>query len=127
MPSSTVENYLKAIFVLSGERNAAVTTGAIAKALGVTAGTATTMAQSMAARGLVEYLPRKGVRLSSGGRAQAHAVLRKHRILEAFLVRILRMKRKDVHREAEVLEHAISDRVLTRIDSVLGHREADPR
>jgi DtxR family transcriptional regulator, Mn-dependent transcriptional regulator len=127
MPSSTVKNYLKAILVLSGEKDASVTTGAIAKALRVTAPTATTMSQAMAARGLLAYLPRKGVRLSPEGRIQALAVLRKHRLVEAYLVRILKMKRKGVHKEADTLEHAISDRVLERIDSVLGHPDANPR
>jgi DtxR family transcriptional regulator, Mn-dependent transcriptional regulator len=126
MPSSTVKNYLKAILVLSGGKDASVTTGAIAKALKVTAPTATTMSQSMAARGLLEYLPRKGVHLSPEGRTQALAVLRKHRLVEAYLVRILKVKGKDVRKEADTLEHAISDRVLARIDSVLGDPDASP-
>jgi DtxR family Mn-dependent transcriptional regulator len=80
----------------------------------------------MAARGLLEYMPRKGVHLSPEGRIQALAGLRKRRLVEAYLVRVLKMKCKDVHNEADTLEHAISDRVLARIDSVLGHPDEKP-
>jgi DtxR family Mn-dependent transcriptional regulator len=92
----------------------------------VTPGTITTMVKSLASRGLLDHLPREGVRLTQDGRAQALAVLRKHRLVEAFLVQVLKMDWKEVHEEAETLEHAISDRVLDRIDSLLGHPAADP-
>jgi DtxR family transcriptional regulator, Mn-dependent transcriptional regulator len=126
MPSSTVENYLKAILVRSGDGDANVATGVIAEALGVTAGTVTTMVKSMAARSLLEYQLRDGVRLTPEGRVQALAVLRKHRLIETFLVQILKMDWKEVHEEAEALEHAISDKVLLRIDAILGHPTSDP-
>jgi DtxR family Mn-dependent transcriptional regulator len=126
MPTSTVENYLKAILVRSGDGDAVVTTGVIAEALGVTAGTTSTMVKSMATQGLLEHLPREGVRLTREGRIHALAVLRKHRLIEAFLVQILKMDWKDVHEEAERLEHAISDRVLALIDEILDHPKADP-
>ncbi len=126
MPSSTVENYLKAVLVRSGDGDTIVTTGVIAEALGVTAGTVTTMVKSIAAQGLLEYQPREGVRLTPAGRANALAVLRKHRLIEAFLVQVLKMDWKEVHEEAEALEHGISDRVLLRIDAILGHPASDP-
>jgi len=126
MPSSTVENYLKAILVRSPDADAVVSTGAIAEALGVTSGTITTMVKSMAAQGLLEHQPREGARLTPAGRAHALAVLRKHRLIETFLVRVLKMDWKEVHQEAEALEHAISDRVLLRIDAILGHPTSDP-
>jgi DtxR family Mn-dependent transcriptional regulator len=126
VPSSTVENYLKVVLVRSGDGGAIVTTGAIAKALGVTAGTVTTMVKSMTSQGLLERQPREGVRLTPEGRSQALAVLRKHRLIETFLVQILKMDWKEVHEEAEALEHAISDRVLLRIDAILGHPASDP-
>jgi len=118
MPTSTVENYLKAILT--------VTTGAIAEALGVTPGTITTMVKALAAQGLLEHQPREGVRLTTLGRAHGLAVLRKHRLVETFLVQVLKMDWKEVHEEAETLEHAISDRVLARIDELLGWPAADP-
>ena len=126
MPTSTVENYLKAILVRSSGEGDSVSTGALAEALGVTPGTITTMVKSMAGRGLLEHQPREGVRLTSEGRALALAVVRKHRLVETFLVEILHMDWKEVHEEAEALEHAISDRVLQRIDAILGHPVADP-
>jgi DtxR family transcriptional regulator, Mn-dependent transcriptional regulator len=126
MPTSTVENYLKAILVRSSDAGSIVSTGALAEALGVTPGTITTMVKSMASRGLLEHQPREGVRLTPEGRALALAVVRKHRLVETFLVQVLKMDWKEVHEEAEALEHAISDRVLLRIDAILGHPAADP-
>jgi DtxR family Mn-dependent transcriptional regulator len=126
MPTSTVENYLKAILVRSSDGEDVVATGALAEALGVTPGTITTMVKSMASRGLLEHIPREGVRLTPEGRAHALAVVRKHRLVETFLVQVLGMDWKEIHEEAEALEHAISDRVLLRIDALLGHPEADP-
>jgi DtxR family transcriptional regulator, Mn-dependent transcriptional regulator len=126
MPTSTVENYLKAILVRSSDADKVVSTGTIAEALGVTPGTITTMVNSLAAKGLVEHEPREGVRLTLAGRAHALAVVRKHRLIETFLVQVLKMDWKDVHVEAEALEHAISDRVLLRIDAILGHPNSDP-
>jgi DtxR family Mn-dependent transcriptional regulator len=126
MPTSTVENYLKAILVRSSDADASVATGTIAEALGVTPGTITTMVKSLAAKGLVEHQPREGVRLTPAGRAHALAVVRKHRLIETFLVKVLKMDWKEVHEEAEALEHAISDRVLLRMDAILGHPDSDP-
>ena len=126
MPTSTVENYLKAILVRSSGEDDVVATGALAESLGVTPGTITTMVKSMAARGLLEHQPREGVRLTPEGRTLALAVVRKHRLVETFLVEVLHMDWKEVHEEAEALEHAISDRVLLRIDAILGHPVADP-
>jgi DtxR family transcriptional regulator, Mn-dependent transcriptional regulator len=126
MPTSTVENYLKAILVRSAGADAVVSTGAMSEALGVTPGTITTMVKSLAAQGLVEYHLREGVRLTPEGRAHALAVVRKHRLIETFLVQVLKMDWKEVHEDAEALEHAISDRVLLRIDALLGHPSSDP-
>src|SRR5471032_3628365 len=126
MPTSTVENYLKAILVRSSDEDAVVSTGSLSEALGVTPGTITTMVKSMASRGLLEHQPREGVRLTPEGRAHALAVVRKHRLIETFLVQVLKMDWKEVHEEAEALEHAISERVLLRIDALLGHPAADP-
>src|SRR5471032_129947 len=126
MPTSTVENYLKAILVRSSDEDAVVSTGSLSEALGVTPGTITTMVKSMASQGLLEHRPREGVRLTPQGRAHALAVVRKHRLVETFLVQVLHMDWKEVHEEAEALEHAISDRVLLRIDAILGHPVADP-
>ena len=126
MPTSTAENYLKAILARSGSADGVVPTGAIAKALGVTSGTSTTMVKSLAFQGLLEYHSREGVRLTAEGRKAALVVVRKHRLVETFLVQVLKMDWAEVDREAESLEHSISERVLSLIDDYLGHPAVDP-
>lgn len=126
MASSTVENYLKHLLLLSEESGELVTMGSLASSLSVVPGTATTMVKSLADEGLVEHQPRQGVRLTAQGRRVALNVLRKHRLIETFLVNVLKMDWAAVHDEAEQLEHAISDVVLDRLDALLGHPDTDP-
>jgi DtxR family transcriptional regulator, Mn-dependent transcriptional regulator len=126
MPTSTTENYLKAILARSRSTGGVVLTGAIAQALGVTPGTVTTMVKSMATQGLLKYRSREGVRLTPAGRKAALVVVRKHRLVETFLVQVLKMDWAEVDREAELLEHSISERVISRIDDHLGHPVVDP-
>jgi len=126
MLTSTTENYLKAILTRSGGTDEFVATGAIAEALGVTPGTITTMVKSLAAQGLLEYRSHEGVRLTADGRKAALVVVRKHRLVETFLVQVLKMDWAEVDEEAESLDHAISERVLGRIDDFLGHPAVDP-
>ena len=126
MATSTVENYLKHVLLLSGGGDGLVPMGALAEALAVVPGTVTTMVKSLADSGHVEHRPRQGVRLTGEGRRVALNVLRKHRLVETFLVNVLKMDWATVHAEAEQLEHAISDEVLDRLDALLGHPAADP-
>lgn len=126
MASSTVENYLKATLLYEQEHDGIVPMGALVEALSVVPGTVTTMVKAMAAQGLIEHEARQGVRLTPVGRALALGVLRKHRLVETFLVQTLKMDWSEVHDEAEALEHAVSDRVLERIDEFLGRPSADP-
>ncbi|RME69247.1 MAG: metal-dependent transcriptional regulator [Verrucomicrobia bacterium] len=100
--------------------------GDIAATLNVVPGTATSMVKTLADAGLVDYEPRAGVRLSPRGEKLALHVLRRHRLVELFLVKILGMDWSEIHDEAEQLEHVISDRLLERIDEVLGHPQVDP-
>jgi len=128
-PSSTVENYLKAIYqgqstLIGGER--LVSMGHVASALGVTPGTATTMVKALAESGLVEYEPYSGVRLTAAGEKLAGLVLRRHRLVELFLVQVMGMSWAEVHEEAEKLEHVVSERLIERIDQMLGHPTHDP-
>lgn len=127
MPSSTVENYLKQLYLeqqQSDER--LVPMGRLASVMGVVPGTATSMVKALADSGLVTYEPRGGVRLTAGGEQLALHVLRRHRLVELFLVKVLGLDWSEVHDEAEELEHAISEKVLARIDEVLGHPQVDP-
>jgi DtxR family transcriptional regulator, Mn-dependent transcriptional regulator len=129
LPSSTVENYLKAIFngesqLPAGQR--LLPMGQLAAALTVAPGTATTMVKALAESGLVEYEPYNGVRLTSAGSRLAALVLRRHRLIELFLVQMLGLRWDEVHEEAELLEHVVSDRLIERIDEMLGHPEVDP-
>ena len=126
MASSTVENYLKHLLLLSEDAEGLVSMGALASSLAVVPGTVTTMVKALADGGLVAHLPRQGVRLTSAGRRLALNVLRKHRLIETFLVDVLKMGWSEVHDEAEKLEHAISDKVLNRLDALLGHPAVDP-
>ena len=128
LPSSTVENYLKAIYQAQSALNEdqLVPMGQLAAALGVVPGTATTMVKALAESGLVDYEPYAGVRLSSAGRKLAALVLRRHRLIELFLVEVLGMSWADVHDEAERLEHAASDRLIDRMDAMLGRPSVDP-
>jgi DtxR family Mn-dependent transcriptional regulator len=129
LPSSTVENYLKAIHhgqsaLPSGQR--LLPMGHVAAALSVTPGTATTMVKALAESGLVEYEPYTGVRLTKAGDKLAALVLRRHRLVEAFLVQVMGMRWDEVHDEAEQLEHVVSDRLIDRIDDMLGRPKHDP-
>lgn len=128
MPSVTVENYLKQVCLEQNRRGAdeLVPMGRLADAVGVTPGTATTMVKSLAEAGLLRYEPRAGVELTPAGQRLAHRVLRRHRLVEQFLVEVLKMDWSEVHEEAEELEHTISDKVLSRIDALLGHPATDP-
>jgi DtxR family Mn-dependent transcriptional regulator len=129
LPSSTVENYLKAIHhgaagLREGQR--LLPMGQLAAALGVAPGTATTMVKTLAESGLVEYEPYSGVALSPAGEKLAALVLRRHRLIELFLVRVLGFGWDEVHDEAEQLEHAVSDHLIDRIDEMLGRPAVDP-
>lgn len=132
MATSTVENYLKCIFLecqrlhRDDEIADLVPMGTLASAMQVAPGTATAMVKALADSGLVDYERRGGVRLTDSGEKLALHVLRRHRLVELFLVKVLQLDWSEVHDEAEELEHAISDKVLERIDDLLGRPKVDP-
>ena len=129
LPSSTVENYLKTIYLAQlsqASLERLVPMGRVASALGVAPGTATTMIKALAESGLAEYEPYVGVRLSSAGERLAGLVLRRHRLVELFLVKVMGMSWAEVHDEAEQLEHGVSDRLIERMDEMLGRPTHDP-
>lgn len=127
MPSPTVENYLKRIYALAETSpQQTVPMGEVAQRLKVVPGTATTMVKALQRENWLHYQPRKGVRLTAAGQREALRVLRKHRILEMFLVEVLQLDWTEVHREAEVLEHALSHKLVQKMDAYLGYPETDP-
>jgi DtxR family Mn-dependent transcriptional regulator len=126
--SLTVENYVKGIYLI-GARSApgtAVATGALATALGVSPGTVTGMLKTLSEADLATYTPYEGARLTPSGQRLALTVLRRHRLLELFLAETLHLPWDEVHEEAENLEHAVSERLVDRIDDFLGHPAVDP-
>ncbi len=127
MPSLTVENYLKAILQIelkTGEQ--CVSSGQLAQALNVSPGTVTSMQKTLAEAQLADYRPYEGVRLTESGRQVAMRMLRRHRLLEQFLVQTLNLTWDQVHEEAENMEHAVSDFLVDRMDEFLGHPAHDP-
>lgn len=127
LPSETVENYLKAVYTLCGESPAGEAgMSRIAAMVGVTTGTATTMVKKLAASKLARYERFGGVRLTPKGQRAALDILRRHRIVETFLVQTLKLDWAAVHAEAERLEHAISPVVLEALDAHLGRPAIDP-
>jgi len=127
MISTTVEDYLRQIHLAEPPGGAGyVSMKALAQTMHVAPGTATAMARSLARDGLVVYTLRKGVRLTAEGRTEARRVLRRHRLIELFLVKVLGQDWADVHEDAHRLEHAVSQRVEEAMDRVLGHPAVDP-
>ncbi|MEL6329555.1 MAG: metal-dependent transcriptional regulator [Planctomycetota bacterium] len=127
MPTETVENYLKAIYVAqrdadSGEASVA----GLASALGVTKGTVTSMVRKLTETGLADSERYAGIRLTAEGQRLALDVIRRHRLIEVFLVQKLGFDWAEVHEEAERLEHAMSRKLLDRLDAYLGHPAIDP-
>ncbi|MCT1867588.1 metal-dependent transcriptional regulator [Dermabacter sp. p3-SID358] len=124
--SGSVQDYLKAVWVLGEWSSDPVTTSRIAERVGVRAATASETIKKLAAQGLVEHLPYGAITLSEEGRTLALAMVRRHRLIETFLVENLGYSWDEVHAEAEVLEHAVSDLMVERIDAALAHPTRDP-
>lgn len=128
MPSESVENYLKAIYKLQqrGEANSRVKNKDIAEALSLALPSVTSMLKALAERDLLDYVPYQGVLLTPAGTRAALKVIRRHRLLELFLHETLALTWSEVHDEAELLEHALSDKLTDRIDAHLGYPTSDP-
>ncbi len=122
--SSAVGDYLKALWTLG--RNGKVSTNAIAKHLGVTAGSVSGMLARLAELGLVSYVKYRGARLTQVGEAEAVRLVRRHRLIETFMIRELGYGWDEVHDEAEMLEHVVSDRFAERLAVLLGDPSHDP-
>ncbi|MGP1345066.1 MAG: metal-dependent transcriptional regulator [Phycisphaerales bacterium] len=127
MASSTVEDYVKAIYLLQQDSpTGEATVVRIAATLGVTKGSVTAMVRKLREAGLAEGERYGGIRLTGKGRTLAIDMIRRHRLIEVFLVRTLGFDWSEVHEEAERLEHALSAKVLDRLDAFLGSPSIDP-
>jgi DtxR family Mn-dependent transcriptional regulator len=123
--SETEENYLKAIFKYS-EGGEMVSTNTIAKDLGTTPASVTDMLKRLSEKQMVEYVPYRGVRLTSMGEKIALGIIRKHRLWELFLVKVLNFSWDKVHDTAEQLEHINSPELVEKLDEFLGFPKFDP-
>lgn len=123
--SRAVEDYLKAIRQLQRDRDP-VSTSALAQQLERSPASVTNMVKSLAEQGLVEHEPYHGVRLSTEGEREALRIIRRHRVIEAYLIERLGYSWDRVHAEAERLEHAASDDLVERMAAILGHPDLDP-
>ncbi|MFC7130596.1 metal-dependent transcriptional regulator [Haloferax chudinovii] len=125
MVTPKVEDYLKAVYRLQ-DRDTPAASSEIASAIGVKPPTVTTMLQRMDDDGLVHYESYQGARLTTLGERQAIKVLRNHRLLELFLTEKLGYDWAEVHDEADVLEHHLSEKLVKRIEVLLGSPAVDP-
>ena len=123
--TAPVEDYLKAIYAFERDGHAAATND-IAQRLSIAPASVSGMVQRLADQGLVAYERYRGVRLTAAGRRAALRTLRRHRVIEAYLVQALGYGWESVHEEAERLEHSASDTLIDRMASAIGEPVTDP-
>ncbi len=123
--SESIEDYLKTIYALEEEQISAATV-TLAERLGVKPPSITGMVKRLAERRLLRHRPYYGVTLTAAGKRRARAIIRRHRLIELFLVEILHLPTDLVHQEAERWEHVVSPEAIERIDIVLGRPSHDP-
>jgi len=120
------ENYLKTVYAHTEWQTAPISPSVLAARLGVAPSSVTEMVKKLAAAGLITHVPYGPLTLTEEGRMRAMGVVRRHRLIETWLVREMGYEWHEVHDEAEVLEHSISERLLDAIDARLGHPAQDP-
>jgi DtxR family Mn-dependent transcriptional regulator len=124
--SPVAQDYVKAIWSATEWGDPPITTKALAARFGTSAANVTDTMRRLAAQGLIDYQPYKPVQLTTTGTALAVTMVRRHRLIETFLVTTLGYRWDEIHDEAERLEHAATDLLINRIDTLLGHPTADP-
>ena len=124
--STVAQDYLKAVWAACEWGGAGASITGLARRMGVAASTASENVARLVEAGLLEHEPYRAVTLSEEGRRRAMGMIRRHRILETYLVTRLGFEWDEVHAEAEVLEHAVSERLLAALDAALGHPVRDP-
>ncbi len=123
---TAIEDYVKVIYAHTEWQPEPITTSALAARLGLAASSVTEMVKKLTALGLVDHEKYGKVTLTPEGQTLALRMVRRHRIIETWLVQSFGYSWDEVHDEAEVLEHALSDRLLEAIDDSLGHPTRDP-
>ncbi|MBS1698549.1 MAG: metal-dependent transcriptional regulator [Actinobacteria bacterium] len=126
MASPAADDYLKTVYAHTEWQPTPITPSQLAAKLGIAPSSVTEMVKKLAAAGLVSHVPYGAVRLTEDGEQRALAIVRRHRLIETWLVREFGYAWDEVHDEAEVLEHTISDRLLEGIDTRLGRPRFDP-
>ncbi len=126
MLSVSIENYLKAIYHFTNKHGERVSTSSIAEALQISNAAISDMAKKLSEKGLLDYQKYKGLELTNEGRQMAMKVIRRHRLWELFLIKVLDLSWDEVHDEAEILEHHTSDFLIDKIDNFLQHPLFDP-
>lgn len=125
-PSSSVGDYVKAIWEIAGSSGGSASTKEVAERLAISAASVTSMFGRLRDMGLAEYERYRGASLTDEGRVEALRLVRRHRLIETFLLEHLAYPWEDVHGEAEKLEHAVSDAFTERLAGFLGHPDRDP-
>ncbi|NIL75730.1 hypothetical protein RhoFasB10_01835 [Rhodococcus sp. B10] len=124
--SAVAQDYLKVIWTASEWSEEAVSTKMLSERIGVSASTVSEAIRKLADQGMVDHARYGAISLTDRGRTAAVAMVRRHRLIETFLVRELGYGWDEVHDEAEILEHAVSDLMMARIDAKLGFPQRDP-
>ena len=124
-PSKSVEDFVKAVYILQ-QKSDRVATNALSEALNISAPSVTDMAQRLVDAGLIDYQKYYGVRVTEDGEAIALKIIRRHRLIELYLVQELNYALHEVHNEAEALEHTVSDQFIEAIAKKMGHPDLDP-
>ncbi|MBU2493803.1 MAG: metal-dependent transcriptional regulator [Bacteroidetes bacterium] len=126
MPTISKENYLKSIYSLNLTYGESVSTSQVAMKLEITNAATSEMARKLAKQGYLHYEKYKGVELTEKGRKIALQIIRRHRLWEVFLIKVLGLSWSEVHDEAEKLEHNTSEELINKIDKHLNYPEFDP-
>ena len=124
--SASVENFLKSVFKLENTPGSDTRPGSVAASLGISSAATTDMAQKLALRELINYKKYQPITLTPKGRKMALSLIRKHRLWETFLHKVLGLSLSEIHQEAEMLEHQTSDFLAEKINTFLGNPEFDP-
>lgn len=124
--SASVENFLKSVFKLENTPGSDTRPGSVAASLGISSAATTDMAQKLALRDLVDYKKYQPISLTPKGKKMALSLIRKHRLWETFLHKVLGLSLSEIHQEAEMLEHQTSDFLAEKISAFLGNPKFDP-